>query len=121
MGLFGSTPASLPPPKIAKDGAPIAPDRSQRAKCWEARDDFFNCLDKNGIIDSLAEKDKSEKGCKLESRAFEANCASSWVTYFKKRRVMEHQKAQTLAKLKAEGAQEMPGEIGPGGAPGQRP
>lgn len=32
---------------------------------------------------------------------------------------MEHQRNQTLAKLKAEGAQEMPGQIGPP-APGQR-
>jgi len=42
------------------------------------------------------------------------------VTYFKKRRVMEYQKNQTLEKLRAEGAQEMPGQIGPGG-PGQSP
>lgn len=42
------------------------------------------------------------------------------VQYFKKRRVMEHQREQTLQKLKAEGAQEMPGVIG-AGAPGQKP
>jgi cytochrome c oxidase assembly factor 6 len=33
---------------------------------------------------------------------------------------MEYQKNQTLERLKAEGAQEMPGRLGPGG-PGQRP
>jgi len=37
------------------------------------------------------------------------------VTYFKKRRVMEYQRNQTLERLKAEGAQEMPGQLGPGG------
>lgn len=37
------------------------------------------------------------------------------VTYFKKRRVMEHQRAKMLEKLQAEGAQKMPGEIGPPG------
>jgi hypothetical protein len=42
------------------------------------------------------------------------------VTYFKKRRVMEYQRNKTLERLKAEGAQEMPGQIGPP-APGQRP
>jgi cytochrome c oxidase assembly factor 6 len=42
------------------------------------------------------------------------------VTYFKKRRVMEYQKAQTLEKLRAEGAKEMPGEMAPNTA-GQRP
>jgi cytochrome c oxidase assembly factor 6 len=33
---------------------------------------------------------------------------------------MEYQKEQTLAKLKAEGAMQMPGEIGPGG-PDRKP
>jgi len=118
MGLFSSsTPASLPPPKISKDGAPIAPDRTQRARCWEARDAYFSCLDKAQIIDSITEKDRAEKACAAEGRGFEANCASSWVTYFKKRRVMEYQKNQTLEKLRAEGALEMPGPIGPGKRP----
>ncbi|KAH6677102.1 cytochrome oxidase c subunit VIb-domain-containing protein [Halenospora varia] len=122
MGLFSSSTPSpaLPAPKISSDGAPIAPDRTQRAKCWEARDGYFRCLDKNNIVDSLTEHDKAEKGCAKEGREFEGNCASSWVTYFKKRRVMEYQKNQTLEKLRKEGAQEMPGGIG-AGAPGQRP
>jgi len=125
MGLFdflSSSRDKLPPPKISSDGAPIAPDRTQRAQCWEARDAYFKCLDKHAIIDSIKEQDKSAKACATESRAFDANCASSWVTYFKKRRVMEHQRNQTLEKLKAEGAQEMPdgGPIGRG-APGQKP
>ncbi|EPE34407.1 Cytochrome c oxidase subunit h [Glarea lozoyensis ATCC 20868] len=121
MGLFGSAPATLPPPKISSDGAPIAPDRTQRAKCWEGRDAYFSCLDKNNIIDSITEKDKAEKFCSGEGRKFEANCASSWVTYFKKRRVMEHQKNETLEKLRAEGAKQVPGEMAPPGSFGQRP
>ncbi|RQM08248.1 hypothetical protein DH86_00001448, partial [Scytalidium sp. 3C] len=108
---------SPPAPKLSSDGAPIAPDRSQRAKCWEARDIYFQCLDKNDIVDSLKEKDKAAKACSSEGKAFEANCASSWVTYFKQRRVMEYQRNKTIEKLKAEGAQQMPGEIGPGGKP----
>lgn len=82
MGLFGTTPTSLPPPKISSDGAPIAPDRTQRQKCWEGRDGYFQCLDKNGIIDSITEKGKAEKACSSEGRKFEANCASSWVSCF---------------------------------------
>jgi cytochrome c oxidase assembly factor 6 len=119
MGLFSTSTPSLPAPKISSDGAPIAPDRTQRAKCWEARDAYFTCLDRNGIVDSIGEKDKADAACKVEGRGFEGNCASSWVTYFKKRRVMEWQRNKTLERLKAEGAQEMPGEIGPGG-PGVR-
>jgi cytochrome c oxidase assembly factor 6 len=79
MGLFSSSPASPPPPKISSDGAPIAPDRTQRAKCWEARDAYFGCLDRNNIVDSITEKDKAEKACSAEGRGFETNCASSWV------------------------------------------
>ena len=83
MGFFSTTTTSPPPPKISSDGAPIAPDRTQRAKCWEGRDGYFKCLDKNGIIDSIGEKDKAEKACASEARGFEANCASSWVSgYF---------------------------------------
>jgi len=121
MGWFTSSP-SLPEPKLSTDGAPIAPDRTQRARCWEARDAYFSCLDGAGVIDSIGEKSKAEKACAKEGRGFEANCASSWVTYFKKRRVMEHQKNQTLEKLRKEGAMEMPGggPIG-AGAPGQKP
>jgi cytochrome c oxidase assembly factor 6 len=80
MGFFGSSTPSLPTPKTSTDGAPIAPDRTQRAKCWEARDAYFSCLDKNGIIDSITEKGKAEKACGKEGKGFEGNCASSWVS-----------------------------------------
>ncbi|ELR08241.1 hypothetical protein VC83_04540 [Pseudogymnoascus destructans] len=115
MGLFSSSADKLPAPKISTDGTPIAPDRSARAKCWEARDAYFQCLDKNTIIDSLTNKDAAEKACGAENKGFEKNCASSWVTYFKKRRVMEYQRDQQMKKLRAEGAQEIPaGAVPPG-------
>jgi len=59
-------------------------------------------------VDSIKEGEKAAKECAVEGKAFEANCATSWVVYFKKRRVMEYQKAKTLQKLAAEGAQELP-------------
>jgi cytochrome c oxidase assembly factor 6 len=80
MGFWSSDKPSPPAPKISSDGAPIAPDRSQRAKCWEARDAYFRCLDKNEIVDSLSEKDKVEKACAAEGKGFESNCALSWVS-----------------------------------------
>jgi len=81
---------------------------------------YFQCLDKNDIVDSITEKDKAAKTCATEGRRFDANCASSWVTYFKKRRVMEYQRNKTLEKLQAEGAKMMPGDIQQG-VPGQKP
>lgn len=79
MGLWSSSSDKLPAPKISSDGAPIAPDRTQRARCWEHRDLYFGCLEKNNIVDSIKEKDKAAKECGAESKGFEANCASSWV------------------------------------------
>ncbi|KAI9745883.1 MAG: hypothetical protein M1818_000564 [Claussenomyces sp. TS43310] len=115
MGLFSSTSPSPPAPKISSDGTPIAPDRSQRSKCWEARDAYFSCLDKHDIVDSLSSvnKSKANKECAQESKGFETNCATSWVQYFKKRRVMEYQRNKQLEKLKAEGALELPPGVGP--------
>jgi cytochrome c oxidase assembly factor 6 len=80
MGLFSSsTPKEAP--KISTDGTPIAPDRTQRAMCWEARDQYFRCLDQNGIVDSIRNKDEAEKACSAEGKNFEKNCASSWVGF----------------------------------------
>ncbi|KAK4971245.1 hypothetical protein LTR66_011448 [Elasticomyces elasticus] len=105
MGWFSSSDATAPTaPKPSSDGGYIAPDRNARAHCWEARDAFFQCLDRNSIIDSIKEKDKAAETCGKEGQVFEKNCASSWVEYFKKRRVMEYQRDLTLKRLDAEGA-----------------
>ncbi|KAI5858012.1 cytochrome oxidase c subunit VIb-domain-containing protein [Tricharina praecox] len=101
MGLFGSsTPAGLPPQKIA-------PNRTQRAACWEARDGFFACLDANNIIDAIKEAPKAKSACGAQEVAFERDCVGSWVEYFKKRRVMEHNREQMLKGLQNEGAKQI--------------
>lgn len=76
-------PATIDAPKPSNDGGFIAPDRTQRQLCWEGRDGFFACLDKNNIIDSVKEGDKAASLCGQENTAFEKNCASSWVSAFK--------------------------------------
>lgn len=81
MGWFpGSSSPSPPAPKISADGTPIAPGRSERAKCWEARDIYFKCLDNHDIVDSIKEGEKAAKECAVEGKGFEANCATSWVS-----------------------------------------
>ena len=57
-----------------------APDRASRVKCWEARDKFFECLDKNNIIDSIEEDAKARKQCAPELQGFERECIVSWVS-----------------------------------------
>lgn len=101
---------SSPEEKRASDvrtGA-IAPDRSERKRCWDARDEFYACLDKHNVIDALSDEGKKivDKECVPEHKKFEQNCASTWVTYFKRYRVAEHKKKMTLAKLQQENANE---------------
>jgi len=116
--------SSKPDPNVAKptsDGGYTAPDRSARALCWEGRDSFFQCLDRNGIIDSIKQDEKARKACPKELQAFEKSCVDSWVTYFKKRRVMEHQRDLTIKRLEGEGAQGMSGQGQTGGSLGGVP
>lgn len=60
----------------------VAPDRSERKKCWESRDLFYACLDKHDIIDSLAAegKKKADQHCAPENKQFEKDCAAAWVS-----------------------------------------
>ena len=122
MGWFSysdNTAAAEPKPTKA-DG--IAPNRSQRARCWEARDAFFQCLEANGIIDSMKNKDLASEKCGKKDIEFGKECVASWVCnlwvarfpmgytdisqvdYFKKRRVMEYKKEQMLKELSKEDA-----------------
>ncbi|MCJ1273984.1 hypothetical protein MMC21_001777 [Puttea exsequens] len=99
-------------PIPSPDGAYEAPNRKSRDVCYQARDAFFACLDRHGIIDSVREGWKAEKECGAELRGLERECAASWVTYFKERRVMEAKKARTLEQLKKENAERIPGTLG---------
>lgn len=76
--LWGSGDAA--PSKASKESAYVAPDRTKRVVCWDSRDDYFQCLNRNSILDAIKESDAAAKACGKESEAFEANCASSWVS-----------------------------------------
>ncbi|KAL8716962.1 MAG: hypothetical protein Q9225_005747 [Loekoesia sp. 1 TL-2023] len=120
MGWFSSTPSTPSGPQRTSDGAFIAPDRSARDRCYEARDAFFACLDRANIIDSIKDADKAEEECGKLEKGMSTECAASWVKYFKQRRVMEWKKQKTYEKLASEGAVGMPPELAiPSGAPTQ--
>ncbi|GAB7343591.1 hypothetical protein MBLNU457_1593t1 [Dothideomycetes sp. NU457] len=115
MGWFSSsTPESSGPApgKPTKDGGYNAPDRSERALCWEGRDNFFKCLDRNGIVDAIKQDEKARAACPKELKQFEGACVESWVKYFKQRRVMEHQRDATIKRLESENAQGLDMERG---------
>ncbi|KAG0634081.1 cytochrome oxidase c subunit VIb-domain-containing protein, partial [Tuber brumale] len=106
MGFLNFT-QSTPTP--TSSNPPIAPSRSQRALCWAARDQFFACLDKHNILDPLKNPKASKSFCGPEDTSFEKECKGSWVEYFKKRRVMEHNREAMLKRLQEEGASSMGG------------
>ncbi|KAF2267687.1 hypothetical protein CC78DRAFT_541616 [Lojkania enalia] len=94
--------------KKTSGGAFESPSRTNRAKCYEARDAFFECLDRNDILDSINTKDgraTARNACGQEDVIFEKNCAHSWVEYFKKQRVVNYQKEQTIKRIEAEGGE----------------
>lgn len=80
MSWFTTAPEKAPEPKPSSDGGYIAPDRSARAQCWEGRDNFFKCLDRVDIIDSVKEDEKARQHCMPELREFEKACQGSWVS-----------------------------------------
>lgn len=58
-----------------------APDRTERRRCWEARDNYFACLDRNGILDALKDEKASASACGSEGVGFEKDCAREWVSF----------------------------------------
>lgn len=80
MGWFSSDKSASQQMEPSKDGGYIAPDRTARAQCWEGRDNFFKCLDRHEIIDSVKEDEKARKVCAPELREFERVCQGSWVS-----------------------------------------
>lgn len=80
MGLFSFTQSATDKRAEEVRSGAVAPSRSERAKCWEARDKYFGCLDKAGIIDALKDDKEAAKACKAESAEFERDCAAQWVS-----------------------------------------
>ncbi|KAK3400572.1 cytochrome oxidase c subunit VIb-domain-containing protein [Sordaria brevicollis] len=105
LGIFSQSEADKRAAEVR--AGTVAPTRSERQKCWMARDAYFACLDKNNIIDALKDEKQAAKACKAESAEFEKDCAAQWVTYFKKWRVQDIQKKARLKELEAQGAVKM--------------
>ncbi|KAL9080843.1 MAG: hypothetical protein Q9159_007500 [Coniocarpon cinnabarinum] len=82
MSWFRTTPQETPDPSQNTDGSykPLA--RSEREACWTARDAYFTCLDRNGILDSLKDAEEARRVCGAQEEAFARDCASSWVSSY---------------------------------------
>lgn len=76
MGWFSSSDSNS---TKASDGGRIAPDRTSRQQCWNGRDLFFDCLDRNDIVDAIKNDSEARKKCGQEIAEFETACAKAWV------------------------------------------
>jgi len=86
MGVLDYFTASSPDDKRREEvrtGA-VAPDRSERKRCWEARDKYFACLDRHDVIDPVTGEGKAvaDKNCAAEDAVFGQDCATAWVCLF---------------------------------------
>ena len=83
MGLLSaSSPSAVDKPNPSTNGTFEAPNRNARAHCWQARDAFFECLERNSIIDSINDAETAQRHCGEQSKVFDRECARSWVCFF---------------------------------------
>lgn len=83
------------------------PTRSERQKCWLARDTYFACLDAHSVDDPLKNPSIDKNQCRQQAAKLDEDCAREWVKYFKQWRVADLQKKRRLEELRKQGAVEM--------------
>jgi hypothetical protein len=102
------------------------PSKTSRETCWKARDEYFKCLDDNGLwLEGLQPKTHSEiveiqpshpptktyekasfterrsmlYTCHLFKELYQKECLKSWVTHFETTRIQEKQTEYLMKKL----------------------
>ncbi|KAJ7584246.1 cytochrome oxidase c subunit VIb-domain-containing protein [Mycena floridula] len=85
----------------SKKEEPNALSRTDRQKCWDARDAYFSCLDAAGVVRAGSEKDNA---CAAQSKAYSANCAKSWIEYFNQRRIIEDAQKARMSQATTQAA-----------------
>ncbi|AET37721.1 Coa6p Ecym_1497 [Eremothecium cymbalariae DBVPG len=81
--------------------------KASRKQCWDSRDSFFACLDKIGVENALDPENAAQiqTHCAKQESTFNNDCATSWIKYFKEKRVVDIKRERMIAKLESEGAQ----------------
>lgn len=80
MGLFDFLSSETDKRAEEVRSGAVAPLRNERQKCYAARDAYFACLDANNIVDALKDEKAAAKACGPQSKEFERDCASQWVS-----------------------------------------
>ena len=60
-----------------------APTKSEREKCWTAKDNYWNCIDK---YEEDLGTEKAIAKCVDLRKPFEEMCSKTWVKHFDRRR-----------------------------------
>lgn len=65
-------------------------DREQRTQCYSARDNYYECLDKNLIDNKIntatAAATKQPPACRQLLDSFEKSCGKKWTEHFIRKR-----------------------------------
>lgn len=70
------------------------PDKDQRKQCWDDRDNYWACLDKNAPTFSSTSGAAEPKACLALRKLFEKSCPGQWVKHFDRKRNYEQFKTR---------------------------
>lgn len=65
------------------------PTKSERAKCWSSRDEYWQCLDDKAPKHSSTSGEKIPNVCQQLRKQFEQSCPGQWVKHFDRKRTYE--------------------------------
>ncbi|XP_055694496.1 cytochrome c oxidase assembly factor 6 homolog [Lutzomyia longipalpis] len=65
------------------------PTKEERTQCWNNKDRYWECLDKNAPTHSTTGGDAEPKACLELRKAFEKSCPGQWVKHFDRKRSYE--------------------------------
>lgn len=65
------------------------PTKEERSKCWNARDQFWACLESNAPKHTATSGEETPEKCEKLRKLFEKNCPGQWVKHFDRKRTYE--------------------------------
>lgn len=74
----------------------VFPSKEQRRVCWDARDKYWQCLDKNAPDHQSTSGANEPSACVQLRKLFQSSCPGQWVKHFDRKRTYD------LFKLKME-------------------
>uniref|UniRef100_A0A0K8TPN8 Putative cytochrome c oxidase assembly factor 6 n=1 Tax=Tabanus bromius TaxID=304241 RepID=A0A0K8TPN8_TABBR len=65
------------------------PTKEERTKCWDARDQYWACLEKNDPTHSSTSGEDVPAACVKLRKLFTASCPAQWVKHFDRKRTYD--------------------------------